>query len=229
MAGCETLHTVPYPFYLGENLMSCAASRDFVGFATLVRRNIDVIMNHPHEPPSAKKLRVSALISLVVRAIYRTGADPEKLQELGFEAYQKLSKIPARKRDEIKGLLIAFATSAFKLVPEVLHSHPSLLQRFFDQIDQDKDGKLTVEVVAGNLNISASHLCRAVKMAAGRTPSEYIRLAKLSRARELLATHSVTDAALDSGFSKVSTFISLFRKTYGETPGVFKRRMSLSS
>jgi AraC-like DNA-binding protein len=41
----------------------------------------------------------------------------------------------------------------------------------------------------------------------------------------MLATHSVTQAALDSGFSKVSTFISLFRKNYGETPGVFKRRM----
>lgn len=186
-------------------------------------------MNAPHEPPSVKKLRVSAIISLTVRAIYRTGADPEKLQHLGLETYRKLSRISGRGRDEIKELLVTFASQALKMVPEVLHKHPSLLQRFFEQIERHKDGQLTVELVASNLNVSGSHLCRAIKMATGRTPSEYIRLSKLSRARELLATHSVTEAALDAGFSKASTFISLFRKTYGETPGVFKRRMSTAS
>ncbi|PYV36704.1 MAG: hypothetical protein DMG06_30125 [Acidobacteria bacterium] len=218
-----------YPFYLGENLVSCAASRDFVGFTTLVGRNVDVIMNAPHESPSVKKLRVSAIISLTVRAVYRTGADSEKLQHLGLETYRKLSRISGRARDDIKYLLVTFASQALKLVPEVLHRHPNLLQRFFEQIEQHKDGQLTVELVATSLKVSGSHLCRAIKMATGRTPSEYIRLSKLSRARELLATHSVTEAALDAGFSKASTFISLFRKTYGETPGVFKRRMSTAS
>ena len=72
-----------YPFYLGENLSSRAASRDFVGFMNLVKRNIDVILNLPFEPATAKKLRVSAIISLVTRAVYRAGADPQKIQELG--------------------------------------------------------------------------------------------------------------------------------------------------
>jgi AraC-like DNA-binding protein len=220
---------VTYPFYLGENLVSCAASRDFVGFTTLVRRNVDVIMNAPNEAPSVKKLRVSAIISLTVRAVYRTGADPDKLQHLGVETYRKLSGISGRERNEIKDLLVTFASQALRMVPEILHRHPSLLQRFFQQIEQHKGGQLTVELVATSLNVSASHLCRVIKMATGRTPSEYIRLSKLSRARELLACHSVTEAALDAGFCKTSTFIALFRKTYGETPGVFKRRMSITS
>jgi len=216
-----------YPFYLGESLNSRAAARDFAGFEMLVKRNVDVILNAPHESPSVKKLRVSALISLVVRAVFRSGANPVELFGLSSDTYRKLSKVPAGRRDDIKSLLMGFASKALKLVPEVSYAHPSLLQRFFDEVDGDKEGQLTVELCARSLNVSASHLCRAIKSATGRTPSEYIRLAKLSRGRELLATHSVTQAALESGFSKVSTFISLFRKNYGETPGVFKRRMSM--
>lgn len=214
-----------YPYYLGENLISCAASRDFVGFVNLAQRNIDVVLNAPQELPSVTKLRVSAILSLVARAVYRTGADPAKLQSLVLEAYRTLSKIPARERDEIRAMLVTFSSEALKLVPDALQPHSSLLQRFFDQIEQDKDGLLTVDRVAHSLQLSASHLCRAIRSATGRTPSEYIRLAKLTRARDMLATHSVTQAALDSGFSKVSTFISLFRKNYGETPGAFKRRI----
>jgi hypothetical protein len=80
---------VAYPFYLGENFNLTAASRDLVGFSNLVQRNVDVILNTPGERATVRKLRVSAMISLVVRAVYRTGAEPEKIQELGINCYKK--------------------------------------------------------------------------------------------------------------------------------------------
>jgi AraC-like DNA-binding protein len=113
-------------------------------------------------------------------------------------------------------------------VPERSKPHPSLLERFFDEIAKENNPGADVAGVAGALGVDPSHLCRAVKVATGRTPRDYIRQAKLSRGRELLFTSSVTQAALGSGFAKVSTFIALFRKCYGETPGTLKRRISFA-
>ena len=209
-----------YPFYLGENLSSRAASLDFAGFASLVKRNIDVILNLPFEPATVKKLRVSSMISLVTRAVYRAGADPQKIQQLGVHCYSDLAKLSAGRRDEIKNLLVKFSERAVRLVPEKLKPHSSLLQRFFDEVARE-------DVSISVAGVDPCHLCRAVKAATGRTPSDYIRQAKLSRARELLVTSSVAQVALASGFAKVSAFIASFRKYYGETPGAFSRRMSL--
>jgi len=131
-----------------------------------------------------------------------------------------------QQRQELKAVLTTFCASAIQLVPEFPRSHPNLLQRFLCELEHDKEGRLTVDLVARKLNVSASHLSRTVKLATGRSPSEYIRISKLSRARERLAETSVTEAALESGFGKVSAFIALFRKHHGETPGAWKRRLS---
>ena len=119
-----------YPFYLGENLSSRAASLDFVGFISLVTRNIDVILNLPYEPATVKKLRVSSIISLVVRAVYRAGADPQKIQQLGTDCYRNLAKLRASRRDEIKSLLVKFSEKAVRLVPERLKPHSLFTLRF---------------------------------------------------------------------------------------------------
>jgi len=66
-----------------------------------------------------------------------------------------------------------------------LSAHPpSLLQRFLNVLEQEREGKLTVEQVARKLNMSPSHLSRLIKMTTGRSPSEHIRVSKLkARAR----------------------------------------------
>jgi len=218
-----------YPFHIGENLTACAAARDISGFVSLVERNFQVIMNAPSESWSVKKLRLSALVSLVVRAVYRTGASPAALQRLGLDCYKHLSKVRVGQREEMRSLLLGFSHQALKLIPDSFRRQPSLLQRFLKEVNESQQAPRGVQSVARSLDVSASHLCRAIKMATGRTPSEYIRLAKLSRARDRLLTMSVTQAAADSGFGKVTTFISHFHRHYGETPGAFKKRMSLDA
>jgi AraC-like DNA-binding protein len=111
-------------------------------------------------------------------------------------------------------------------VPEGPSVTSNLLQRFLDELERDRDGRLNVDEAARRLRVSPSHLSRVVRLASGRSPSEHIRMAKLGRARDRLATVSVTDAAMGCGFGKVSSFIALFRRYYGETPGEYKRRIA---
>ena len=57
----------------------------------------------------------------------------------------------------------------------------------------------------------------------GRTVSQYLKVARLERARELLQRRhapdvSVTDVALACGYSNMSQFSTAFRRAFGLTP-----------
>jgi AraC-like DNA-binding protein len=216
-----------YPFYLGETLATAAAARDVEALCGLAKRNFDVIMNTHSQSWTMRKMRVVQLEALISRAVYRAGAEPEPLFEVSMQFLDRFGRTPARDREQLKATLIDFCRCAMEFIPQFPHSHPNLLQRFLREVEQDVHGKLRVADAARRLNVSASHLSRMVKLATGRAPHEYIQLHKLARARERLAEVSVTQAALENGFGKVSTFISLFRKHHGETPGAYKRRVTL--
>ncbi len=64
------------------------------------------------------------------------------------------------------------------------------------------------------------------RRATGRSPRWYLIEQRLAAARgRLAAGATVTDAALDSGFSSSQHFSATFRKLYGETPTDYRRRI----
>ena len=85
---------------------------------------------------------------------------------------------------------------------------------------------LTVAELAARFYVSPGHLAHSVRALAGYSPKQYLRLLRLSYAKELLETTeaSVAEIALRSGFSDVNNFIRAFRLRYGEAPGRFRRR-----
>ena len=65
---------------------------------------------------------------------------------------------------------------------------------------------------------------RAFRMEFGMPPSDYQRLVRLRRARQLLAYGvSLADAATSAGFSDQAHLCRWFKRTYGITPGAYQR------
>ncbi|MFN0170956.1 MAG: helix-turn-helix transcriptional regulator [Bryobacteraceae bacterium] len=215
-----------YPFYLAENLTAALAAHDRTAFVDLVTRNFDVIMNTPSQTGTMKKLRVAQLEALITRTVYRAGAQPGPLFDISMVYLERIANLRVIDREPMREVLVEFCREAVEMTPRTSQSPTGLVQRFFQDLEKVRSEQLNVEAVARRLRVSPSHLCRAVKSAAGRTPSEFIRIRKLSHARERLATVSVTQSALETGFTKVSAFIALFRKHFGETPGEYKRRLA---
>ena len=60
----------------------------------------------------------------------------------------------------------------------------------------------------------------------GKTPIEYLNEYRIEKAtRKLRLTDmSVTDVAFSSGFSDLSYFIKIFKKTKGVSPGKYRSR-----
>ena len=75
------------------------------------------------------------------------------------------------------------------------------------------------------IGISRSFCCRYFKQMMNMTISDYFLEYRLSQALNLLknSDKAISEVALQSGFSTISYFISVFRKKRGVTPIKYKK------
>jgi len=84
--------------------------------------------------------------------------------------------------------------------------------------------ELTVEKLAERAFLSRSHFCRQFKKVTGFSPIEYIHSMRLRSAENLLENSdlSITEIALQSGFSGSNYFGNLFRRYRGMSPRAWR-------
>jgi transcriptional regulator GlxA family with amidase domain len=76
--------------------------------------------------------------------------------------------------------------------------------------------------------VSSRTLSRRFVVETGLTFTAWRQRARLMRSLELLAAGvPVTTIALELGYSSATAFISLFRRTFGETPAVYRERLQI--
>lgn len=85
--------------------------------------------------------------------------------------------------------------------------------------------------LAGSVNLSVSRLCHVFKMETGLPLGRFLRAARLARAKSLLETSflSVKQVSSVTGFGDETHFIREFKRTYGTTPGQYRRDLPARS
>jgi AraC family transcriptional regulator len=86
---------------------------------------------------------------------------------------------------------------------------------------------LSLQVLAEESGYSRVHFVRMFRAATGYTPHNYLLKLRVDRVRELLAspTLSLTDIALECGFSSHSHLSRVFRQVLGATPSDYRRSL----
>lgn len=94
-------------------------------------------------------------------------------------------------------------------------------------LDRMAENTLSLDELSSALNISNSTLFRKVKANTGMNVNEYIRLCRLKRAAELLASrqYRVNEVADMVGFSSSSYFAANFQKQFNISPSAFLRSL----
>ena len=89
---------------------------------------------------------------------------------------------------------------------------------------------LPVETVAEAVKCSRATLFELFKESTGLTPNDYWQRLRIDRAQELLlkSEKSITEIALECGFSSSQYFSSVFRKYAGATPSSYRRSPTAS-
>jgi AraC family transcriptional regulator len=99
------------------------------------------------------------------------------------------------------------------------------MRRLVEFIEENLDSDLSLNAMAGQVEISPLYLARAFKAAVGQSPHQYVLARRIERARELLRNTSmpVVDVAMAVGFSSQSHLSHWFLRQVGVSPAAYRR------
>ncbi len=97
--------------------------------------------------------------------------------------------------------------------------------RILRYISQNLSKKLDLDIISESLHTSVWYLCHTFKETTGFTIKEYIRLSRIRKAQDLLATtdYSISSISEMCGFDSFSFFSRIFSKETGETPSAYRK------
>src|SRR4029077_3869174 len=104
---------------------------------------------------------------------------------------------------------------------------PAWLAKVDGAIQSGFRGGVDIGSLASMAGVHPSHLCRAFRRYRGRTIGDHvIDLRVQSVCRRLVdGEHSLTEAALEAGFTDQSHMSRSFKRLIGESPGAYRRRL----
>ena len=108
------------------------------------------------------------------------------------------------------------------------------IQRFnaaLEYIDTNYTEDITLEYLADQIGFSKHHFSRLFKQYTDYNFSDYLCIRRIKAAEDLLGdtSYSITEVALNSGFSSISTFNRIFKQRKGITPSEYRKKHSARS
>jgi AraC family transcriptional regulator len=100
------------------------------------------------------------------------------------------------------------------------------MRRLMEFIEANLDGDLSLERMAGEVDISPLYLPRAFKSAFGQSPHQYVLTRRIERAKDLLRNtgEPVVDIAFACGFSSQSHLSNWFVRMVGLSPAAYRKQ-----
>ena len=100
----------------------------------------------------------------------------------------------------------------------------SVIPQIMDYLHHNFDKEVSLSGIAAQLRMDASYLSRSFKQEIGVTFMEYLLSLRIERAKYLLSKDAMTiqDIAQAVGYINVNSFIRIFKKHVGMTPGSYR-------
>jgi AraC family transcriptional regulator len=109
--------------------------------------------------------------------------------------------------------------------PQEKHERPLPVKRAIEYCRQEIGSPIGVEDLAAAAGYSRYHFTRLFQTSEGISPGEFILRARMQKAIELLklTNHRIKAVARQCGFHSSGYFCKVFHKTYGVSPGIFRK------
>ena len=102
---------------------------------------------------------------------------------------------------------------------------PWQAKRACERLDSDLGGKLSLQQIAAEFELSVSHFSRAFRISTGLPPHQWLLRQRLRVAKQLLTVRDLplADIAMSAGFANQSHFTRVFTALVGVSPGAWRR------
>jgi AraC family transcriptional regulator len=160
---------------------------------------------------------VSPVLTTLYEGIQHNRLDNASREELLHQLLWNLLRQHEKVRHDIATLPMIRATTRDELYRRLYRVHDFILASL--------DQPITLDDMARVAILSPNHLLRSFKAVFGQSPYQFLKLQRLERAQTLLhgTSMTVTDIALQVGFTSLSTFSWTFRQYTGYSPEQFRQ------
>ncbi|WP_315758981.1 MULTISPECIES: AraC family transcriptional regulator [unclassified Bradyrhizobium] len=98
---------------------------------------------------------------------------------------------------------------------------PWQVRRACELLESELGGKLSLQQIAVEFDLSVSHFSRAFRISTGRPPHQWLLHQRVERTKQLMAQRhlSLSEIAMSAGFANQSHFTRVFSALTGTSPG----------
>lgn len=165
---------------------------------------------------------------LCTRAAIDGGLTPDEAYTLGDSYIQNL--LGCKTITEVRGVNHAMYEDFIQRVHR-LRLNPTVsgtIQSVIDYVEMHLEDELTMDGIAAHFGYTRPWLSRRFKAESGSTLSEYVRFARIERAKKLLTGTdlSIREIAETLRFASSSHFSDVFREVTGMLPLAYRKRES---
>lgn len=215
--------------YLAERALLQMVRNGDINYHAVIQRSVSLSPGVPvqgADPLRQMKTSIVVFTTLVSRAAMEGGLSPEIAYSLGDSYIQSVEDC----RDS--GELAALSTAMYHdFIYRVHHlrSNPNYshaIQKCCDYIELRLDRKIRIADLASLVGYTEYYLTEKFKKETGVPVSQYIRFAKIERAKVLLESTDmgVREISERLAFNTVNYFIQCFRETVGFTPAQYRKK-----
>ena len=165
-----------------------------------------------------------SMVTMITRVCISHGLDQEIAYKMSDAFIQKADRL--KTADEVRAYQYSIVYQYASIMGSFRKKNVNSRQivRCIDYISQHLHEKISMEELAGYVQLNETYLSKLFKKETGQSVSEFIRDKKVEEACALLRYSDKTsvEIAADMGFSSHSYFISIFKKVTGMTPKEYR-------
>ncbi len=149
--------------------------------------------------------------------------DTEKIFSLAERARPLLAAV---REDDVPALSGLAVETIMEISRQSSSYHSRLLGNAIYLMNYNQNKKLKISDIAAELNVSQKKLIEIFQQEMGISPIQYFINLKMQNAEALLlnSTMSVAEIAEQTGYATSSIFIREFRKKFGKSPHVYRKK-----
>ncbi len=174
------------------------------------------------QPISFIKLRMNMLIHSFLVAtceFWLSSEDSERYINAGHKL------LSARTLAELQTIMGGMVDEYEEYMLHKVNSDQAIYQKTLSYIHENySSNSLSISAIADEFDVSVQYLSKRFKKKMGIGPLEYLQLLRIEKSKQLLndGNNRVKDVARKIGFINSASFIRVFKKYEGVSPGVYR-------
>lgn len=165
---------------------------------------------------------ILAIIGTINRTMQLLNMKVEQVTPAGTDLYTDLKQSESRSQLQSK-ILYMFETMMQKSDISTINSDNETIERMLEYIQDHYSRDISLNDIAEVLNLSPGYVSTIFKSAVGENFKDYLNILRVKKAKEILSKQNVKiqDLAVMVGCNNVNTFIRIFKKVEGISPGAY--------